>query len=72
MVAFGGDVVLTVVVSSVVIPTGEVTTFTVVTLTLLGKVVFIWSLTGPLVVVETSVKEGEKTRPQISFNEPPN
>ena len=60
MVAFGGDVVLTVVVSSVVMPTGEVTTFTVVTLTLLGKVVFIWSLTGPLVVVETSVQDGEK------------
>ena len=60
MVAFGGDVVLTVVVSSVVIPTGEVTTFTVVTLTLLGKVVFIWSLTGPLDVVETSVQDGEK------------
>lgn len=60
VVAFGGDVVLTVVVSSVVIPTGEVTTFTVVTLTLLGKVVFIWSLTGPLDVVETSVQDGEK------------
>ena len=60
MVAFGGDVVLTVVVSSVVMPTGEVTTFTVVTLTLLGKVVFIWSLTGPLDVVETSVQNGEK------------
>ncbi len=62
VVTFGGDVVLTVVVSSVVIPTGEVTTFTVVTLTLLGKVVLIWSLTGLLVVVETSVQEWGKHR----------
>ena len=41
MVTFGGAVVLTVVVSSVVIPTGEVTIFIVVTLTLLGRVVFV-------------------------------
>ena len=59
VVTFGGAVVLTVVVSSVVIPTGEVTTLIVVTLTFLGKVVLIWSLTGRLVVVETSVQEGE-------------
>lgn len=61
---FGGVVVLTVVVSSVVIPTGEVTTFNVVTLTLLGRLVLIWSLTG-LLVVETSVQQGEKDMSSI-------
>ena len=45
---FTGDVVLTVVVSSVVVPTGEVTTFVVMTLTLVGRVPG-WSLAGAAV-----------------------
>ena len=49
VVTLGGDVVLVVVVSSVVIPCGEVTIFIVVTLTVVGMVVFACSF-----VVETS------------------
>ena len=55
-----GDVVLTVVVSSVVVPTGEVTTFVVMTLTLVGRVPG-WSLTGA--AVESSEVRRESTSP---------
>ncbi len=54
VVTLGGDVVFVVVVFSVVIPCGEVTTFTVVIFTVLGVVAFACSLTGTPVVVETS------------------
>lgn len=49
-----GEVVLIVVVSSVVVPKGVVTTFFLVTLTLLGAVDFGWSLNGSDVTVVTS------------------
>ena len=69
VVGSAADVVFTVVVSSVVVPSADVTTLLVVTFTLLGTVCG-WSLAGPRVDTSTIHTQQMHKKYTVSVNMP--